>query len=166
MRPGTGASGIEPERSGFGDPTAWPQARPSEFGVTGGTRTRAAGITTPNAARYTTVTVASAGVEPAWRRRMKPAEPPGLCSPSNGYARLDSNQRPSAVAGRCSSVLSYGRASGKGRSRTATAEKRPGYSRLGSPVPGAFPGRLCGVGTPGRTRTCGFRVRSAALCSS
>lgn len=51
---------------------------PPRWWVTGGTRTRAAGITTPNAARYTTVTVASAGVEPACRRRMKPAEPRAL----------------------------------------------------------------------------------------
>ena len=74
---GAGASGFEPERSGVGNPAACRRLAPSVGGVTGGIRTRAAGLTTPNAARYTTVTVASAGVEPAWRRRMKPAEPPG-----------------------------------------------------------------------------------------
>src|SRR6478672_4866048 len=61
------AQALETRRPAAGSPLG--------VGVTGGTRTRAAGLTTPNAAHYTTVTVASAGVEPAWRRRMKPAEP-------------------------------------------------------------------------------------------
>src|SRR6476660_3994568 len=94
MRPGAGASGVEPERKGVGHAAACRSRAPSVVEVTGGTRTRAAVLTTPNAARYTTVTVASAGIEPAWRRRMKPAEPQALPAVGTRYARLDSNQRP------------------------------------------------------------------------
>ena len=166
MRPSAGASGFEPERSGVGNPAACRRLAPSVGGVTGGIRTRAAGLTTPNAARYTTVTVASAGVEPAWRRRMKPAEPQAPLAVDRirpaGFEPASLRRRRAVLLR--AELRAF--ASGKGRSRTATAERRPGYSRLGSPVPGAFP-RLSvwRSGTPGRARTCDLRVRSAALCS-
>ena len=147
-------------------PGGLPQARPLGVGVTGGTRTRAAGLTTPNAARYTTVTVASAGVEPAWRRRMKPAEPQAPLAVDRirpaGFEPASLRRRRAVLVR--AELRAF--ASGKGRSRTATAERRPGYSRLGSPVPGAFPWlSVWRSGTPGRARTCDLRVRSAALCS-
>ena len=119
-------------------PGGLPEARPSVVGVTGGTRTRAAGLTTPNAARYTTVTVASAGIEPAWRRRMKPAEPQAL--PAVGYQVRPAGFEPasSAVAGRCSSVLSYGRQS-VGRDGVEPPQPRGGRVTAGwarqCPVP-------------------------------
>lgn len=167
----TGASGLEPEHTGFGDPAACPRRAPLRWSDRRESNPRCG----DHGPECCSLHHGHASGRPAGRRSgerwsrtsqaglMRPAEPPGSAR-RTWYARLDSNQRPPPSQGGTRSVLSYGRVQWEGVESNHHSTLTAGLQPVG--LAAAQPSQMAIQGAPDRIRTCVHRVRSAALSST